>query len=130
LAWTGLAVCFPFSFLGTGPQSVTTWLLVVVVGVCVFGSPTFQVQGLKWVYATAGGIFNLVASVVFAVLLGWACLGQRLTGPEAAGMLIVLSSGALVTLFAGDQPAKDRSSAALGTNVSRESDNPRGAGLP
>ena len=88
-------------------QSWTTtpfvWGVAVVVGASMFLGQLSQTHALQALSAPTASTLSLVASVVFAAILGYLLFKQQLTHREVAGLVVVIVGGA-VAAFAARAP--------------------------
>ncbi len=85
----GLLAAAPFGLAGFRPPTPRQWLFLAVVGACSIAAQLLMTYAYRWVTNLQAGVINQL-TVVLAMLLGVAVLGDRLTPVQLFGSLLTL----------------------------------------
>lgn len=100
LALVGLCVSLPVSMMQSWTTTPFVWGIAITVGASMFLGQISQTRALQSLRAPIASTLSLVASVVFAAILGYALFNQRLSHREVAGLVTVILGGALAAFAA------------------------------
>jgi drug/metabolite transporter (DMT)-like permease len=93
-AGVGIALMLPLALAHPGPAAPVIWLYALAFSLCSLGGQMLLAHAMHAVPPTIASIGTLLVPV-FATVIAWIALGQRLSGLELVGIAIVLIAGAL-----------------------------------
>jgi drug/metabolite transporter (DMT)-like permease len=99
-AGCGIALMLPLALAHPWPAAPVIWLYALAFSVCSLGGQMLLAHAMHAVSPTIASIGTLLVPV-FATVIAWIVLGQRLSGVELVGIAIVLVAGALVIRLEG-----------------------------